>query len=112
MARGCRRKCKCCRELFRPDPRNRRHQRYCSAPRCRRASKAASQARWLSKPGNEAYSATPGMSPGSVPGDRAIQVIDARRNSARLRYKTSQRRNILMVHAKQPISCGHRYKIS
>jgi hypothetical protein len=55
MARGCRRKCKCCRELFRPDPCNRRHQRYCSAPRCRRASKAASQARWLSKPGNEAY---------------------------------------------------------
>jgi hypothetical protein len=57
MARGCRRKCKCCRELFRPDPCNRRHQRYFSAPRCRRASKAASQARWLSKPGNEAYEA-------------------------------------------------------
>lgn len=26
MARGCRRKCKCCRELFRPDPCNRRQQ--------------------------------------------------------------------------------------
>jgi hypothetical protein len=47
MARGDRRKCKCCRELFRPDPRNRYHQRYRSAPRCRAASKAASQARWL-----------------------------------------------------------------
>ena len=35
MAGGDRRKCKCCLKLFRPDPRNRRHQRYCS---CRRLS--------------------------------------------------------------------------
>jgi hypothetical protein len=55
MARGRRRKCKCCRRLFRPDPGNRRHQRYCSAPRCRRASKAASQARWLRKPESQGY---------------------------------------------------------
>ena len=55
MARGRRRKCKCCRRLFRPDPGNRRHQRYCSAPRCRRASKAASQARWLALPDNRDY---------------------------------------------------------
>ena len=33
MARGRRRKCKCCLKLFLPDPCNRRHQRYCSAPR-------------------------------------------------------------------------------
>jgi putative tryptophan/tyrosine transport system substrate-binding protein len=39
MARGDRRKCRCCRKLFRPDPRNRRHQRYCSMPRCRAARK-------------------------------------------------------------------------
>jgi hypothetical protein len=44
MGRGDRRKCTCCCKLFRPDPRNRRHQRYCSAPVCRAASKAASQA--------------------------------------------------------------------
>jgi hypothetical protein len=55
MARGDRRKCKCCQKLFRPDPCNRRHQHYCSAPRCRRASKAASQARWLAKPENRGY---------------------------------------------------------
>ena len=55
MPRRRRHKCKCCRRLFRPDPCNRRHQRYCSEPRCRRASKAASQARWLSKPENEGY---------------------------------------------------------
>ena len=42
MAGGDRRKCKCCLKLFRPDPRNRHHQRYCSVPACRAASKAAS----------------------------------------------------------------------
>jgi hypothetical protein len=46
MAREDRRKCKCCLKLFRPDPRNRWRQRYCSAPRCRAVSKSASQARW------------------------------------------------------------------
>src|SRR6516225_1311999 len=55
MADPERRKCKCCQRLFRPDPRNRRHQRYCAAPRCRAASKAASQARWLAAPENQDY---------------------------------------------------------
>jgi hypothetical protein len=45
MARGRRRKCKCCRKLFRPDPRNLSHKLYCSEPSCRTAKKAASQAR-------------------------------------------------------------------
>ena len=55
MAGGDRRKCKCCLKLFHPDPRNRRHQRYCSARACRAASKTASQARWLAKPENQSY---------------------------------------------------------
>ena len=55
MADGNRRKCKCCLKLFRPDPRNLRHQSYCSAPACKAASKAASQARWLAKPENQDY---------------------------------------------------------
>ena len=55
MARGRRRKCKCCRKLFRPDPRNLRHQRYCSERSCRAARKAASQARWLAQPENHDY---------------------------------------------------------
>src|SRR5215831_18987011 len=55
MARGQRRKCKCCRRSFRPDLRNRHHQRYCSEPPCRAASKAASHARWLSKPENQGW---------------------------------------------------------
>ena len=55
MARGERRKCKSCLRLFRPDPRGHGRQQYCSAPRCKRASKAASQARWLAKPENGGY---------------------------------------------------------
>ena len=55
MACGDRRKCKCCLKLFRPDPRNRRHQSYCSAPTCKAAGKAVSQARWLAKPENQDY---------------------------------------------------------
>lgn len=41
-----RRKCHCCKELFSPEYRNGFHQRYCSAPACRQASKVASQRRW------------------------------------------------------------------
>jgi hypothetical protein len=55
MAGRGQRKCKSCRRLFRPDSRNRRHQRYCSEELCRAASKAASQARWLSQPENQDY---------------------------------------------------------
>jgi hypothetical protein len=55
MASTGRRKCKCCQQLFRPDPRNRHHQRYCAAPDCRAASKAASQARWRAAPENQDY---------------------------------------------------------
>jgi hypothetical protein len=38
--------------LFVPDRRNWWHQKFCSKPDCRKASKAESQRRWLSKPGN------------------------------------------------------------
>ena len=55
MMKRRRRKCLNCGQLFRPDPRSARHQRYCSTPACRNASKAASQARWLSKPHNRSY---------------------------------------------------------
>jgi hypothetical protein len=55
MAGAERRKCLCCHKLFRPDRRNRHHQRYCAAASCRAASKAASQARWLAAPENQDY---------------------------------------------------------
>ena len=55
MTTRTRRKCRHCGQLFRPDPRNLRHQRYCSAKECRRVSKAASQRRWLAKAENRDY---------------------------------------------------------
>ena len=50
-------RCRCanCHQPFRADPRNAWHQRYCQAPACRAASKAASQRRWLDKPENRDY---------------------------------------------------------
>jgi len=50
-----RRKCRGCKELFSPDYRNGHHQEFCGKADCRRASKAASQARWRRKPGNREY---------------------------------------------------------
>ena len=55
MKRQRRRKCLHCGKLFHPDRRNLRHQRYCSDPACRKASKAASQRRWLQKSENRDY---------------------------------------------------------
>ena len=55
MSQQRRRKCRHCGALFRPDPRNLRHQRFCSKPPCRRASKAESQRRWLAKADKRDY---------------------------------------------------------
>ena len=55
MTRTRRRKCRHCGRLYDPDPRNRYHQRYCSQPACRRASKAASQRRWRASPKGKDY---------------------------------------------------------
>ena len=52
MKRIERKKCRHCRRLFVPDPRNRDRQEYCSEPPCRKASKTASQKKWLRKPEN------------------------------------------------------------
>ncbi len=50
-----RRKCRHCLKLFKLDPRNAAKQKYCSKPECRRASKIASQKKWLAKPENQNY---------------------------------------------------------
>ncbi len=49
------RQCLCCKEPFKADTRNIRHQKYCAKPVCRKASKVASQHLWLAKPDNENY---------------------------------------------------------
>jgi hypothetical protein len=76
MAGGQRRKCKCCRRLFRPDPHCRRRQRYCSEPPCKTASQV--QVRSLAKPENRFTSGTPGTSRGSASGNRAILAMGAK----------------------------------
>ena len=55
MTRQRRRKCQHCQQLYEPDPRSRWHQRYCSEPACRQASKAASQASWRASPEGRDY---------------------------------------------------------
>src|SRR5580704_6040810 len=44
-----------CREFFIPCPNSRHTQRYCAKSECRKASKAAAQAKWLNKPQNRSY---------------------------------------------------------
>jgi hypothetical protein len=55
MANKNKTKCLFCRELFAVDVRNRGRQKYCPKPECQRASKAASQRRWLKQPQNRNY---------------------------------------------------------
>jgi hypothetical protein len=49
--------CNClhCNELFVADYRNRKRQKFCGKPECRKASKASSQRRWLQQPQNQDY---------------------------------------------------------
>lgn len=53
--RVAKKKCRNCRTLFIPDPRNHKSQLFCTEPECRKASKKASQEKWLSKPENQDY---------------------------------------------------------
>ena len=49
------RKCKCCGELYMPDFRHFRDQKYCSKPACKLTSKRASHQRWLRSPKGVEY---------------------------------------------------------
>ena len=46
------RKCSNCQTFFKPNPRSKGRQHFCSHPECRKASKRASQKKWLDKPDN------------------------------------------------------------
>lgn len=59
MKPACSRVCLGCKEPFEANRRNAHHQKYCSAPACRKASKEASQSRWLAKPENRNYYSGP-----------------------------------------------------
>jgi hypothetical protein len=55
MKRQRRRKCKHCKRLFHPEPRNAWHQEFCEQAECRGASRQAAQAKWRRKPENRDY---------------------------------------------------------
>ena len=104
MSKRTRRKCRHCGQFFRPDPRNIRHQRYCSAPACRRASKAASQRRWLAKGGQ------PGLLPrprarglGYVPGAPPIQAMPERALLGAERYKNTSPAQPVDMHEQSDV---------
>ena len=59
MKKNEQRNCNNCNDLFSPDSRNINKQKYCRKPECRKASKAASQKKWLSKPENQEYFSGP-----------------------------------------------------
>jgi len=54
-----RRRCKNCDDLFKPDPRNLKRQKFCRKPKCKEASKRYSQQKWLMKPKNKDYFSGP-----------------------------------------------------
>ncbi len=54
-----RRRCKNCEDLFKPDPRQLKRQKFCRKPVCKAASKKHSQQKWLNKPKNRDYFSGP-----------------------------------------------------
>ncbi len=54
-----RRRCKHCYDLFKPDPRNLKRQKFCRKLACKIASKKHSQQKWLMRPKNKDYFSGP-----------------------------------------------------
>lgn len=74
------RQCRCCKDIFTPDYRNAMKQEYCGKPECRKASRGASQKRWLKK--------NPNYFKGSIHVERVQTWRQA--NPGRSRRKTSE----------------------
>ena len=55
MPRSGTRKCPNCHTFFKPDPRTRGKQKYCSSTDCKKAGKADRQQKWLAQPKNRDY---------------------------------------------------------
>jgi len=79
-------------ELFRPDPQNVRHQRYCSKPTCHKAGNVAG---WASRRPGMILKARQ-MSGGYRRGGRPIYATGAERELQRpLRYKNTHRNSCI-----------------
>jgi len=53
------RRCKNCKELYKPDPRHLKRQKFCKKSECKTASKKYSQQKWLNKPENRNHFSGP-----------------------------------------------------
>jgi hypothetical protein len=53
------RRWKNCSELYKPDPRHLKRQKFCRKPECRTTSKKHSQQKWLNKPENQNHFSGP-----------------------------------------------------
>ena len=53
------RRCKNCQDLYKPDPRQLKKQKFCSKAACKAASKKHSQQKWLNKPENRDHFSGP-----------------------------------------------------
>lgn len=84
-----RRKCRNCRELFLPDHRNRKKQKYCDKSECRAASKKASQDRWRHKKENRDYFSGP---------DQVARAQEWRRNNPGYSKRVKYRKKPLQEH--------------
>jgi len=87
-------KCCNCKQLFIPDHRNRKKQEYCKTDPCRKASKAASQKKWLSKPENEDYFRCP---------DNVKRVQEWRRNNPGYRKRAKPSTTLQDFLTPQPV---------
>jgi hypothetical protein len=88
------------------------HQRYCAAPRCRAASKAASQARWLAAAENQDYF----RGPVNVARVKAWRSRNPgywrKRRRARVALQDRLLEQAIDSTSKKPISRARRYKRS
>jgi len=112
MARGRRRKCKCCRKLFRPDPRNSATSATARGPCAEQPAKPSAKPSGSPGPRTATTFEGPCISPAARPGGRAIPAIGVSARAGAVRIKTSQWHNLLVPLAKRAFPCTHRYKIS
>lgn len=90
-------KCRNCGELFYPDHRNIKKQKYCSKVQCRAASKKASNDRWRQKEENREYCSGP---------QEVARVQEWRKLNPGYGSKAQKKRNALQDHlnAETPVN--------
>ena len=113
MSTRTRRKCRHCGQLFRPDPRNVRHQRYCSAPACRAREQGGESAALAGQSGQPRLLPRPrARGSGARLARPPIQGMPEKAPLGAGRYKNTHPRNLLICMSNQRSSVRPRYKTS